>query len=117
MGIAGHKVLRWERDDGVYRDPASYPYVSLATPGTHDTGTLSMWWKTLSEDERRAFLRLVDAEGGRRAKAYQSALCTVGWHRLVLDRLIASGSGLVILPIQDVFGHDEQINVPATVRP
>jgi 4-alpha-glucanotransferase len=23
----------------------------------------------------------------------------------------------VILPIQDVFGHDEQINVPATVGP
>src|SRR3989338_2508087 len=117
MGIAGHKVLRWERDDGIYRDPASYPYVSLTTPGTHDTGTLSTWWKTLPDDERRAFLKLFDYEDVRRSKADQAGLFTDEWHRLVLDRLIGSGSGLVILPLQDVFGHDEQINVPATVGP
>jgi 4-alpha-glucanotransferase len=117
MGIAGHKVLRWERDNGIYRDPVSYPYVSLATPGTHDTGTLSTWWKTLPEDERRAFLNLFDHQDVRRSKADQAGSFTDDWHRLVLDRLIGSGSGLVILPLQDVFGHDEQINVPSTVGP
>lgn len=117
LGIAGHKVLRWERDDGVFREPAAYPYVSLATTGTHDTSTLSMWWKTLPDDERRAFLQLFDPEDVRRSGAEQPGIFTDEWHRLVLDRLIGSGSGLVILPIQDIFGHDEQINVPATVGP
>jgi 4-alpha-glucanotransferase len=117
LGIAGHKVLRWERADGVYREPAAYPYVSLATTGTHDTSTLSMWWKTLPDDERRAFLQLFDPEDVRRSGAEQPGIFTDEWHRLVLDRLLGSGSGLVILPIQDIFGHDEQINVPATVGP
>jgi 4-alpha-glucanotransferase len=60
---------------------------------------------------------LFDAEDARRSKADQAGLFTDEWHRLVLDRLLGSGSGLVILPIQDVFGHDEQINIPATVGP
>ncbi|MBI3607965.1 MAG: 4-alpha-glucanotransferase [Nitrospirae bacterium] len=117
LGIAGHKVLRWERHDGVYHDPAVYPYVSLATTGTHDTSTLSVWWKTLPDDERQAFLQLFDPEDVRRSGAEQAGVFTDEWHRLVLDRLLGSGSGLVILPIQDIFGHDEQINIPATVGP
>lgn len=117
MGIAGHKVWRWERDDGVYRDPAHYPYVSLATPGTHDTSTLAAWWKSTADWEREAFLRLFDPEAVRRAEADRPGVFTPAWHRLMLDRLLGSGSGLVILPFQDIFADEEQINVPATVGP
>ncbi len=117
LGIAGHKVFRWERYDGVYHEPAHYPFVSLATPGTHDTSTLADWWNTSPDDERRAFLRLFSAEDAARAQADRAGVFTDEWHRMVLDRLIGSGSGLVILPIQDVLGHQDQVNVPATVGP
>lgn len=117
MGIAGHKVLRWERDDNVYRNPSDYPLVSMATTGTHDTSTLSVWWKTAEAWEREAFIRLFDPEEVRRAGALQSGTFTDEWHRMILDRVFGSGSGLVLLPFQDVFGQDDQINIPATVGP
>ncbi|MFZ5863129.1 MAG: 4-alpha-glucanotransferase [Nitrospirota bacterium] len=117
MGIAGHKVLRWERDDGVYRDPSDYPFASMATTGTHDTTTLSVWWKTAEDWEREAFLELFDPDEAERAGAMQPHAFTDDWHQMILDRIFSSGSGLVLLPFQDVFGHDDQINVPATVGP
>jgi 4-alpha-glucanotransferase len=117
MGIAGHKVLRWERDDGVYREPGKYPFVSMATTGTHDTSTLSVWWKTAEPWEREAFADLFDPEDVRRSGALEPGTFTDDWHRMLLDRVFGSGSGLVILPFQDLFGHGDQINVPATVGP
>lgn len=117
LGIAGHKVFRWERDDSVYRLPEKYPYVSMATTGTHDTPTLAAWWKTAPKAEREAFAELFDAEDVRRSGALQPGTFSDEWHRLILDRLFGSGSGLVILPVQDVFGREEQINIPATVGP
>jgi 4-alpha-glucanotransferase len=117
MGIAGHKVLRWERDDNVYRKPEAYPLVSMATTGTHDTTTLSVWWKKAEEWEREAFTRIFDPEEVRRAGGLQPATFTDAWHRMILDRIFGSGSGLVLLPFQDIFAHEDQINVPATVGP
>ena len=35
----------------------------------------------------------------------------------LLESLLASPSTLVILPVQDVFGWTDRINVPATVAP
>lgn len=117
MGIAGHKVLRWERDDNVYREPTKYPFVSMATTGTHDTSPLAVWWKTAPDEERRSFAALFDPEAVRRSGALEPRTFPPDWHRMILDRLIGSGSGLVLLPFQDVFGHEDQINVPATVSP
>jgi 4-alpha-glucanotransferase len=117
LGIAGHKVLRWERDDHVYRMPEQYPYTSMATTGTHDTPTLAVWWKTAEAWEREAFAKLFHPDDVQRSGALEPDTFTDAWHRLVLDRLFGAGSGLVLLPFQDVFGHEEQINVPATVGP
>lgn len=117
MGIAGHKVLRWERDDGVYREPRDYPLVSMATTGTHDTSPLAVWWKTAGDEERRSFSKLFDPDDIGKTGALEPGTFSPEWHRLILDRLFGSGSGLVILPFQDVFGHEDQINVPATIGP
>ncbi len=117
MGIPGHKVLRWERDDGVYREPRTYPFASMATTGTHDTSPLAVWWKTAGNEERAAFAKLFDPKDVKRTGALEPGVFSPEWHRLILDRLFGSGSGLVILPFQDVFGHEDQINIPATVGP
>ena len=43
LHVPGYKVLRWERhwdvDGKPFRDPASFPPLSLATTRTHDTET------------------------------------------------------------------------------
>jgi len=98
----------------VFRDPTSYPRLSVATSGTHDTTTLAAWWS----DEL--------GEAGRRALAAVppfAALCDAGAeftpavHAALLEGVYAAGSDLVVIPLQDAYGGRERINVPATVGP
>lgn len=54
LGIAGTKVLRWERNwhgDRGLIPFEHYPANSLATVSTHDSTPLRLWWET-SPDER-----------------------------------------------------------------
>ncbi len=57
LGICGTKVMRWERkwdEDGRYLPIQYYPPISLTCVSTHDSDTLTLWWKTFS-DEAMAF--------------------------------------------------------------
>jgi 4-alpha-glucanotransferase len=112
LGIPGYRVLRWENDGDVFRDPRAYPPLSVATTGTHDTSALAVWWDTeLTDDQRRA-LAAVPAfaalEGAGRD-------FTPAVHEALLDGLYAAGSRLAVLPFPDAYGGRERINVPATV--
>lgn len=111
FGIAGHKVLRWQKEALQFHDPKEYPFLSLATTGTHDTSALVTWWSEIPPEEREAFLQMLD-EGSHFSseEPFSDRL-----QQRILDRLMASGSGLAIFPIQDVFGTADQINIPATV--
>src|SRR5581483_9508430 len=111
FGIAGHKVLRWQKEDLHFHDPKAYPFLSLATTGTHDTSALVTWWNEIPVEERRAFLEMLDGK----SRFSPNDPFNDRLREKILDRLMASGSGLVIFPIQDVFGSGEQINIPATV--
>jgi 4-alpha-glucanotransferase len=98
LGVPGCKVLRWERDwhapGQPLIDPSTYPARSAAMTGTHDTETLADWWTH---------------EGDR----------SIPWNDQVRDALLAaayrSGSNDLFLPVQDVFGWRDRINIPATV--
>ena len=114
LGIPGYRVLRWEEDAGVFRDPTSYPRLSVATSGTHDTTTLAVWWSDeLGEAGRRALAGVPPFAGLRDA----GAEFTPAVHAALLEGLYAAGSDLVVIPLQDVYGGRERINVPATVGP
>ena len=114
LGIPGYRVLRWENDDGVFRDPRRYPPLSVATTGTHDTSTLATWWEEeLGDDARRALAEVPVFA----ALANASRMFTPAVHAALLDGLYAARSGLVLLPFQDAYGGRERINVPATVGP
>jgi 4-alpha-glucanotransferase len=116
LGIPGLKVLRWEREwherGRPFRDPAEYPPVSVATSGTHDTETLAEWWDNADDEERRLVLEvpLVRERGVMPGTAYCAAV-----RDALTEALLASGSDLVIFPIQDVFGWRDRINTPASV--
>jgi 4-alpha-glucanotransferase len=131
LGIPGYKVFRWETHDGAYIDPRSYPELSVATTGTHDTDTLAVWWEGLSEKERQAALlslNVVDSGPSTlrlgSGQAQDSGLSTQDsglplspdLHLALLHRLYEAGSVLTILPIQDLFGWSERINTPATIN-
>jgi 4-alpha-glucanotransferase len=120
LGIRGYRVLRWEREwkqkGQPFRDPARYPPRSVATSGTHDTEPLAVWWEQADKQERAAILRL-DALARRLAPDFDPAVApfTPALRDALLEILFASGSDLLLLPIQDVFGWRDRINVPATV--
>jgi 4-alpha-glucanotransferase len=119
LGVPGFRVFRWERlwhEDGQpFRHPAEYPPSSVATTGTHDTEPLATWWDQLSPEDRRKVAAVPDIQriaGGVNLDRPFDA----GIRDVLLEALFASGSDLLLLPIQDVFGWRDRINEPATVK-
>jgi 4-alpha-glucanotransferase len=119
LGIPGYKVLRWERDWSApgqpFRDPAGYPRTSVATTGTHDTETLVEWWEGTTPEERALVATIPELVS--RGLAPADAPCDARTRDALLEMLAASSSDLLILPVQDVFGWRDRINVPSTVGP
>ncbi len=116
LGVPGYKVLRWERfweEPGKpFRDPATFPAVSLATSSTHDTETLAEWWDAAPAEERVAIAALPSLRGSG---------CDPGTdfgdtvRDALLHALCGAGSSLVLIPMQDIFGWRDRINTPAVV--
>ncbi len=117
LGVPGFKVLRWERDwsqpGHPFADPLGYPTVSVATTGTHDTETLVEWWESASRDDRHALVAIPFLQG--RALDVDLVSCSPEARLALLELIVASTSDFVILPMQDVFGWRDRVNVPATV--
>jgi 4-alpha-glucanotransferase len=115
--IPGMKVLRWEREwhapHQPFRDPSHYPPISVATSGTHDTETLAEWWDQCEASERRA---LLEVPALRNSGVSAEEPFSNRTRDALLAALVASGSSLLILPIQDVFGWRDRINTPALVN-
>ena len=114
LGVPGYKVLVWEKDDGVFRDPAGYPALSVACFGTHDTDPVRVWWESRSNAERDAVARL-PALAKHRAEL--GARFTPAVHRALTELLAGAGSEIVLFLVQDVLAGAERINTPATVGP
>jgi 4-alpha-glucanotransferase len=119
LGVPGYRVFRWERHwhtpGQPFREPTEYPRLSVGASGTHDTEPVAIWWEQAAEEERQkvAELRLVQELSGG-ADIVHAPYDTVV-RDLLTEALFASGSDLLLLPIQDVFGWRDRINQPATV--
>jgi len=116
LKLPGYRVLMWEKDGEVFRDPATWPYVSLGTAGTHDTITLATWWESLRYDERRHALTDIPS---MKLVAHDREVdrLTPAVHDRLLDALYCAGSELVLLSIQDIFGSKDRVNVPGVTLP
>ena len=123
LGVPGYKVLRWERhwhDPGQpFKDPGGYAAASVATSGTHDTEPMVIWWENAPRDEKEAVLAIpfirdrIAPED--RARSLDDRTLPHAVHEGLIEALFASGSNLLILPVQDVFGWRDRINQPATI--
>jgi 4-alpha-glucanotransferase len=116
LGVPGYKVLRWERfwdEPGrPFRDPATYPAISLATSSTHDTETLAEWWDTAPAKERAAIAEIPSL---RESGCDPTAEFSDSVRDALLRAICGSGSNLVLVPVQDIFGWRDRINTPAVV--
>ncbi len=109
LNIPGYKVMRWEKGkDGSYTAPEKYPAVSLATSSTHDNEPLADWWDTADTAEKKLFWNLISGETTKPpvfAKAREKAISS----------LLGARSRIIILPIQDIFGAKDRVNIPGTL--
>ena len=116
LGVPGYKVFRWERawdEPGKpFIDPRTYAPLSVVTTATHDTESLAEWWDQAEIDERTEVLKVpVLAEHGLKpAQPFDARL-----RDAMLGAIYEAGANLVLLPIQDVFGWRDRVNVPGTV--
>jgi 4-alpha-glucanotransferase len=117
LGVAGCKVLRWERAWSIpehpFLEPAGYPAVSATLTSTHDTDPLAGWWAAAPADERAAMMRLAALGDLGLTDATQP------WSDRLRDAMLAmayqAGSNDVFVLVQDVFGWSDRINLPGTV--
>jgi 4-alpha-glucanotransferase len=115
LRVPGLKVLRWERkwhDPGQpFRRPEDYPAESVAISATHDTETLAEWWDGAGEKERGLCAEVGELrQAGAPEAAFGPAI-----RDALLAALFTSGSDFVIVPVQDVFGWRDRVNVPGIV--
>jgi 4-alpha-glucanotransferase len=91
LALPGLKVLRWEKHWDLEGqppiDPSTFPEKSVATTGTHDIEPLAATPEGETAAQREA----------------------------VLQSLLAAGSALALIPLQDIFGWTDRINTPAVV--
>lgn len=117
LGIPGYKVLRWEKDDAhgedpptVYRDPAEWAELSVATSGTHDIETNAEWYDELPEADREALALVPGLELVADHPEFDEEV-----RDALLRAIYAAPSEIVAVPFQDALGTRERINLPGTV--
>ncbi len=111
LSMPGYKVLRWEKDNEVFREPRNYAKASIATTGTHDTETLKEWWQQMPSWQRANFWEMVSA-----CKTSGHVDWSKDVQKEILKRTLGSSSCLVIFPFQDILGEEGRINTPGTVN-
>jgi len=103
-----------------FADTKNYPYLSVATPSTHDMSVVRGWWKE-SPELTRQFYNYVLGRAGNPPKEADGEICTE-----IVRMHLKSPSMLALLSFQDWTAMDERlrakdpdaerINVPANPR-
>lgn len=133
--ILGMRVLLFEQDHGCHFKPIlDWPDDALATTSTHDLPTLNGWWQGRDIDWNLR-LGLVDEHGARQWREHRQRERNGLRHALAQDpqnfrepcdeadqvvdasvRFLGhTRAPLVLLPVEDALGIDEQANLPGTL--
>jgi isoamylase len=110
LGVAGYRVLRWEKDGAEFRPPSTWPVASVATNSTHDTDTTADWYDALSEGDREALRKIPGLEAIDPKGKFDDAVRD-GLLRTIYD----APSALVLVLFQDAVGSRDRIQKPGTV--
>lgn len=131
--IYGMRVLPFERAaDGAFTDPAGWDACAVAMTGTHDTPTLAGWWTGRDITWAHKLKRSDGDEGAERVRRIgdRKKLWTAATAAGVatgpmpndpapaVDAALAltttAACPLLIVPIEDLVGLEEQPNLPGT---
>lgn len=125
-GIWTYIVTLFERAaDGTFRDPTEYPYRALATFATHDLPPFAVWAEGKDIETLRALGMPANESVAQRLKIYGALMDTVhgccpGIDGSPFERTVAllgiSGSAVIAVALEDIYGLENQLNVPGTNR-
>jgi 4-alpha-glucanotransferase len=134
-GIAGMRVLWFERKDGRFVAPNRWDKSAVAMTTTHDLPTVAGWWRGADIETRAALgIHGEPAERARRARSKERtalwrAFCTaaVASERQpaphaparaidgALSFVARTPAPLAIVPLEDALGVPDQPNIPGTI--
>jgi 4-alpha-glucanotransferase len=107
LGILSLEVQRMPKNPKVvFGNPADYPYLSVATPSSHDTSTIRGWWE---EDPGRSQRFYNENLGNHGPSPFE---CSTGIVRQIITQHLYSPSMWAVFPIQDLLGMDEKLRHP-----
>ncbi len=138
VGLLGMQVLWFEKDNGLYVDPARWRTQAMATTTTHDLPTVAGWWSGTdihwneklnrfpeghkAEDEwsERARQREIIWAAFRHAGVAGETPPAPDEPQAAVDSAVAfiakSRSPLALVPLEDICGLSEQPNLPGTIE-
>ena len=121
-----YKVLWFERDGAVFRQPGIYPYLSLSCLGSHDLPTFAGWASGAHLELDHQLKRNPDEAKQQRDYEIERAELMAAFIGAGLgkdDLMIAAheflartGSAIAFVQVDDLFGETDQLNVPGTDR-
>lgn len=95
-----------------FGDTTRYPYLSVASPSTHDMSTVRGWWRESPAATRRYWHEVAGHADEPPTECSGAAACEIA------ERHMRSSSMLAILPLQDWLAIDEELRAsdPAAER-
>ena len=126
QGVAGMRVLRFEKRGEFYKPPQEWTPSAVAMTSTHDMIATAGWWRGADLDEGAEAAREARAwDRGLLWSAFQAAHIVDGGERPADDdatpvvdaaiSFVASAPCQVkVIPIEDLLGSDIQPNTPGT---
>jgi len=106
LGILSLEVQRMPKNPKItFGHPADYPYLSVATPSSHDTSTVRGWWEENPSLSQRFYNEIL-------GNAYSSPFfCEPFIVRQIIVQHLYSPSMWAIFAIQDLLGMDENLRL------
>jgi 4-alpha-glucanotransferase len=107
LGILSLEVQRMPKDPKVkFGHPASYPYLSVATPSSHDTSTIRGWWEENPSLSQQFYNEILGNQG------HSPFFCDASIVKQIIDQHLYSPGMWAVFAIQDLFGMDEILRLP-----
>lgn len=118
LGILSLEIQRMPKNPKIeFNHPAAYPYLSVATPSSHDMSTIRGWWESDPAMAQRFYNYILGNRGN------SPFFCDPWLVEQILDQHFYAPSMLTIFPLQDLLAIDaelrytdtreERINIPA----
>lgn len=91
----------------VFADPAAYPYLSVASPSSHDMSTIRGWWEETDRALVQFYYSRILGRPDIAPKTCEPWIC-----RQIIALHLNSSSMWAVFPIQDLLGMSAQLRRP-----